>query len=465
MNESVYNYNKKTGKITTAVYTSDKTVDKLINGARPENKLFVSDAVESFIKTVKEKAKDKELAKLFQNCFPNTLDTTTYYSEKDGIPDTYVITGDIDAMWLRDSTAQVSAYLPLIKDDLKLKKMIEGVIYRQSKYINIDPYANSFNKEKGNSPWMTDFTDMKAELHERKWEIDSLCNHIRLSYNYYNTSKDTVVFTSTWKESAKKIYQTFKDQQRKEREDYYRFQRLTPVSTDTLADNGLGAPVKPVGLIASAFRPSDDATVLPFLIPANFFAITSLRQIAEIMQNVFDDTNFAGQCLSLANEVEAAIYEYGVIEHRKYGKIFAYEVDGYGSHILMDDANVPSLISLPYLGCIDVNDKLYQNTRKFLLSTDNPWYFEGKEVTGIGSIHTGRRFVWPIGITIQALTSLDNSEKKKCIDIIKNTHAKTYFMHESINADNQFDYTRKWFAWANTLFGELLMNTWNENPF
>ncbi|HJO91820.1 MAG TPA: glycoside hydrolase family 125 protein [Victivallales bacterium] len=465
MGESIYNYDKKTGRVTTAVYTADEAVDKLINGKRPEKKLFKSTAVESFINTVKIEAKDRELAKLFENCFPNTLDTTTYYSEINGVPDTYVITGDIDAMWLRDSTAQVSAYLPLIKEDLKLKKMIEGVINRQSKYISIDPYANSFNKDKGNSPWMTDFTDMKAELHERKWEIDSLCNHVRLSYKYYKTAEDSSVFTSSWEKSAKIIYQTFKNQQRKERDDYYRFQRLTPVATDTLVDNGLGNPVKPVGLIASSFRPSDDATILPFLIPANFFAIISLKQIAEIMQEIYEDADFAKQCIELAEEVETAIYKYGVVEHKKYGKIFAYEVDGYGSHILIDDANVPSLISLPYLGCIDVKNELYRNTRKFLLSPDNPWFFEGKDITGMGSVHTGRRYVWPIGIIIQALTSIDFKEKRKCIDFIKNTHAGTYFIHEGINADNQFDYSRKWFAWANTLFGELLMNTWNEENF
>ena len=218
-------------------------------------------------------------------------------------------------------------------------------------------------------------------------------------------------------------------------------------------------------MIASAFRPSDDATILPFLIPANFFAVTSLRQIAEIMQEVYKDTEFANLCIELADEVEKAIFKYGVVEHEKYGKILAYEVDGYGSQILIDDANVPSLISLPYLGCIDINNELYQNTRRFLLSKDNPWYFEGKDITGIGSVHTGRRYVWPIAIIIQALTSTNSLEKKNCVNLIKNSHAGTYFIHEGINADDQFDYTRKWFAWANTLFGELLLNIWNAEKF
>lgn len=465
MSNSPYSYDKKNGKIYTDIYTSDKTVDNLIYLSRPENRLFISSAVDSLIEEIKNKAQDQELAKLFENCFPNTLDTTVYYDEELGSPDTYVITGDIDAMWLRDSTAQVTPYISLINQDEKLKKMIEGVINRQSKYILIDPYANAFNKGCEGSPWQNDFTAMKPELHERKWELDSLCSHVRLSYMYYQKAEDFNVFTASWLESAKLIYKTFKDQQRKYSEKDYSFQRVTPVATDTLADNGLGYPVNPVGLIASSFRPSDDATILPFLIPANFYAVISLKQLAEIASKVCEDFEFSDKCSALAEEVKKAIYEYGVVEHKKFGKVFAYEVDGFGSHILMDDANVPSLISLPYLGCLDRNDELYQNTRRFLLSKNNPWYFHGKDLAGIGSIHTGRNYVWPIAIVIQALTSNDKLEVEQCVEYLKNSHAGTYFMHEGINKDNQFDYTRKWFAWANTLFGELLYKIWNERAF
>ncbi|WP_150468416.1 glycoside hydrolase family 125 protein [Francisella sp. SYW-9] len=464
MSDSLYKYDKASGKITTDIYTSDEIVN-LLGSSRPEKRLFTSDAVNNLIEEVKSKAKDKELARLFENCFPNTLDTTVYYDEDSSSPDTYVITGDIDAMWLRDSTAQVTPYISLVNQDNKLKKMIEGVINRQSKYILIDPYANAFNKADEGSPWQDDLTDMKPELHERKWELDSLCSHVRLSYMYYQKVEDNSVFNTSWLESAKLIYRTFKDQQRKDSEKDYSFQRVTPVATDTLADNGLGYPVNPVGLIASSFRPSDDATILPFLIPANFYAVKSLKQLAEISSEVYEDFDFANQCKALAEEVDSAIYEYGVVEHKKFGKILAYEVDGYGSHILMDDANVPSLISLPYLGCIDKNDELYRNTRKFLLSENNPWFFDGKDLTGIGSIHTGRGYVWPIAIVIQALTSNDLSEIKQCIKYLKSSHAETYFMHEGINKDNQYDYTRKWFAWANTLFGELLYNIWSEIGF
>ena len=195
MKDSVYRYDNETGKITTAVYASEDTIDNLINKSRPSKRLFTSDAVDTLIDSIKNQAKDKDLARLFENCFSNTLDTTVFYDEKDGTPDTYVITGDIDAMWLRDSTAQASPYLHLIKDDYKLDKMIQGVINRQSHYINIDPYANSFNKDLDDSPWMGDFTDMRPEIHERKWEIDSLCNHIRLTHMYYKTTGNSQIFT------------------------------------------------------------------------------------------------------------------------------------------------------------------------------------------------------------------------------------------------------------------------------
>ena len=465
MSDSLYSYDKNSGRIVTDIYTSDKEIDKKVGSSRPETRLFVSKNIENLILEVKTTAKDKDLAKLFENCFPNTLDTTIYYNEDASPIDTFVITGDIKAMWLRDSTAQVTPYLPFINQDPKLKKMIEGVINRQSKNILIDPYANAFNMNKEESPWQKDFTDMKLELHERKWELDSLCSHVRLSYMYYQESKDFSVFSDTWLESAKLIYKTFKQQQRKDSEKEYSFQRVTPVSTDTLADNGLGYPVNPVGLIASSFRPSDDATILPFLIPANFYAVKSLEQLAEIALNIYKDSEFSDKCNALANEVKNAIYEHGVVEHKKFGKIFAYEVDGFGSHILMDDANVPSLISLPYLGCLDIDDELYQNTRKFLLSTNNPWYFQGKDISGIGSIHTGRRYVWPIAVIMQALTSKDEIEIAQCLEYLKKSHAQTYFMHEGINADNQFDYTRKWFAWANTLLGELLCKIWRQKRF
>ena len=224
-----------------------------------------------------------------------------------------------------------------------------------------------------------------------------------------------------------------------------------------MSHGGYGNPVKPVGLIASIFRPSDDATVFPFLIPSNFFAVTSLRKAADILTKVNNDTKTANECTTLANEVSAALQQYAIYNHPKYGKIYAFEVDGFGNQHLMDDANVPSLLAMAYLGDVDVNDPIYQNTRKFVWSEDNPYFFRGKAGEGIGGPHVGYDMVWPMSIMMRAFTSTDDQEIKECLQMLVDTDAGTGFMHESFNKDNAANYSRHWFAWQNTLFGELIL--------
>jgi len=425
---------------------------------------FTSKAVEATIQKVKADIKDPEIAWLFENCYPNTLDTTVNYSEKDGKPDTFVITGDIFAMWMRDSSAQVWPYLPLIKNDPALKKVIQGVLSRQAKCVLIDPYANAFNEGPTGSEWDSDVTDMKPELHERKWEIDSLCYPVRLAYNYWKISGDSSFFDETWQKAGKTILDTFKVQQRKNGKGPYHFQRKTETASDTAPNRGYGNPVKPVGLICSIFRPSDDATIYPFLVPSNYFAVTSLKQMAEMFSVIGKDAKTAAECTALAAEVEAALKKYAVVNHPKYGKILAFEVDGYGNQLLMDDSNVPSLLALPYLNSLPVTDPLYQNTRRFVLSLDNPYFFKGKAAEGIGGPHVGIDFIWPMAITMRALTSTDKLEITRCLHMLKNTHAGTGFMHEGFHKDNANNFTRKWFAWANTLFGELIVKLHAHHP-
>jgi meiotically up-regulated gene 157 (Mug157) protein len=425
---------------------------------------FTSEAVEAKIKSIKATIKDPELAWLFENCYPNTLDTTVNYTETDGRPDTFVITGDINAMWMRDSSAQVWPYMPLIKADMRLKNVIKGVINRQAKYILIDPYANAFNFGPTGSEWDSDNTTMKPELHERKFEIDSLCYPVRLAYNYWKISGDSSFFDENWQKAGKLIVQTFKQQQRKHDLGPYHFQRKTEVSTDTAPLGGYGNPVKPVGLICSVFRPSDDATIYPFLIPSNYFAVISLNQMAEMYQEIAKDAVFADECKALATEVHTALQKYATAEHPIYGKVLAYEVDGFGNQLFMDDANVPSLLALPYLGAMSEQDQLYQNTRRMVLSHNNPYFFKGKAAEGIGGPHVGLNYIWPMSIIIRALTSTDKAEIKTCIKWLRSTHAGTGFMHESFNKDNAADFTRKWFAWANTLFGELIIKTHQNHP-
>ncbi|WP_258098528.1 glycoside hydrolase family 125 protein [Marinoscillum pacificum] len=426
---------------------------------------FTSKSVEKAIAEFAKNVKDPELVWLFENCFPNTLDTTVTYSEDSGKPDTYVITGDIDAMLLRDSSAQVWPYMQFANQDKDLKKLIAGVVNRQTSYILKDPFANAFYEDPDKrGEWSTDLTDMKPGVHERKWEIDSLCYPIRLGYHYWKTTGDTAPFGAAWVKAMGEVLRVFKDQQQKNGKGSYKFQRTTAVGTDTRDLHGYGYPVNPVGLISSAFRPSDDSTVFSFLIPSNFFAVVSLKQAADMLEAIHGEQNTSKEMRSLSSEVAVALDQHAKVKHPKYGEIYAFEIDGFGSHLLMDDANVPSLLSLPYLGAIDVNDPVYQNTRKFVLSTDNPFFFKGKAGAGIGGPHVGMDMIWPMAITIQGLTSTSDQEIKKCIQMLKATHGDTGFMHETFHKDDPKNFSRSWFAWANTLFGEFLWKTYQNTP-
>ena len=432
----------------------------------PDKRNFQSPAIEGAIAEFQKNVADPKLDWLFNNAFPNTLDTTVTTETVNGRPSTYVITGDIDAMWLRDSSAQVWPYLPFAKRDPKLQQLVAGVINKQTQFVLKDPYANAFYNDQAKvGYWQSDSTKMSPGVHERKWEIDSLCYPIRLAYAYWQTTGDVAPFDADWNRAIRATLQTFREQQRKENRGPYRFQRNTAIATDTLPMSGYGYPVNPVGLIVSSFRPSDDASVFGFLIPSNFFAVVSLRQAAE-MQDALPtgDKQLATELRDLANEVEAAIQKYAVVNHPKYGQIYAFEVDGFGGHLLMDDANVPSLLSLPYLGAVKANDPIYQNTRRFVLSTDNPFFYKGSAAEGIGGPHVGQDMIWPMAITLRALTSNNDAEIRAAIEMLKTTDAGTGFMHETFNKNDPSKFSRAWFAWANTLFGELLWKTYQEKP-
>ena len=435
--------------------------DMVLKSKRPikEDRLFTSDIVEKKIKEVKKLLKGNAyLAWMFENCFPNTLETTVHYRKTvDGDDDTFVYTGDIHAMWLRDSGAQVWPYVRFAKEDPKLAHMLRGVILRQFHCLNIDPYANAFNDGPTGGDWQTDMTDMKPELHERKYEIDSHSYVIRLAYEYWKKTGDATIFGNEWVKAITGTLKTFREQQRKNGLGSYQFKRKTERAFDTVGWDGWGHPVKPVGLVASVFRPSDDATVFPFLIPSNFMAVSSLHKAADILRKVNRENLLAQQCEQLANEVSAALKQYAIVKHPKYGDIYAFEVDGYGSHLLMDDANVPSLLAMGYLGDVPMDDPIYQNTRRFVWSEDNPSFFRGRAGEGIGGPHVGYDMPWPMSIMMRAFTSQDDAEIKECIEMLMRTDNHTGFIHESFNKDDASNYTRPWFAWQNTLFGELIL--------
>jgi uncharacterized protein len=437
--------------------------------ARPawRDRHFRSASVDALIPKVKQQIGDRALAVIFENCFPNTLDTTVFPGSFGGKPDTYVVTGDIDAMWLRDSSAQMWPYVPLAKEDGQLRELLEGLIRRQARMILIDPYANAFMRDTSAAPlrWAAhDKTEHRAGVGERKWEIDSLCYPIRLAHGYWRATGDTRPFDAQWKEAAWSIVRTFRVQQRKHGRGPYSFERDSAVPYDTVALSGFGNPARPVGMIFSMFRPSDDACIYPLFVPANLFAVTSLRQLASMAAHVVDDQKLAAEAEALAAEVERALEQHGRVHQARFGEIWAYEVDGYGNALMMDDANAPGLLSLPYLGCCGLEDPLYSRTREFVLSDSNPYFFRGKAAEGVGGPHEGLNMIWPMSIMYRALTSTDEREIGQCLRWLRDTTAGTGFMHESFEKDNAAKFTRSWFAWANTLFGELVVKLAQTQP-
>jgi meiotically up-regulated gene 157 (Mug157) protein len=428
---------------------------------------FRCPAVEKKIASIEASLASPELAQIFRNCMPNTLDTTVFPMEQDGHPDTYVVTGDIDAMWLRDSSAQVWPYLPFATEDAALAWLIEGVVRRQARLIVLDPYANAFTRNTSDPPLpvaMHDKTEMRPGVAERKWEIDSLCFPVRLAHGFWKATGSRAAFDGTWHAAALKIVATFREQQRWTDHGPYRFQRNSVRPTATLALDGYGNPARPNGLICSGFRPSDDACTFPYFLPANLFAAKALAQLAEISRDVYDDHALAATCLEFSGQVRSAVMRWGIVTNFSQSPILAYEVDGYGDALRMDDANAPGLLSLPYLGLLSQGDPLYQRTRRFAWSLSNPYFFRGNAAEGIGGPHVGLNAIWPMSIIMRALTSSSEREISTSLQTLCTTTDGTYFMHESFNKDDPAKYTRPWFAWANGLFGELILKLDAERP-
>ena len=428
---------------------------------------FVSKAVEREVNRVSTLIKDPELAWLFQNCFPNTLDTTVFMGTANGHDDAFVITGDIAALWLRDSAAQLRPYLHLVRGDGQLTRLYRGLIRRHARCVLIDPYANAFTRDPASTSGLdwsrTDRTEMKPGVAERKWELDSLCYVLRLAHDYWQASGDTEPFDAAWAEAARTIVATFKAQQRVTSPGPYRFQRRSEQPTETTLA-GIGVPTRKTGLIHSAFRPSDDACTFPCNIPGNLFAVATLRELAQMAGAVLRDPALSAEALALADEVEQAVYKHGTMRLPDGRQVFAYETDGYGNHLFMDDANLPSLLGLAYLRCVAPDNPLWRTTAAAVWSEDNPWFFRGTAAEGVGGPHIGEGQVWPMGIIVRALSSSDEAVIAGALKTLRNTHAGTGFIHEAFDKDDPAKFTRNWFAWTNGLFGELVVKVADQYP-
>jgi meiotically up-regulated gene 157 (Mug157) protein len=457
--------------VASSAFTSKSTFAQSKFASRrpaPFARRFRSKAVDAAIESVSARMRDPELAWLFSNCLPNTLDTTVTFKSGPTGPDTIVVTGDIPAMWLRDSSAQVWPYLPFITADQDLARLIEGVIRRQTRCILADAYANAFMPDLSSREplsWSkTDRTDMKPGVGERKWEVDSLCYPVRLAHEYWRLTHDNKPFGEEWVRAMHTVLETFTAQQRKASRGPYHFQRKAETPYDTLSEDGFGNPARPVGLIHSGFRPSDDSCIYPLNIPGNYFAVKTLERIEEMLTEIAHDSAAASQAGRLRSEVKSALDTHARTHHSAAGEIWAYEIDGFGNALCMDDANVPSLLGMPYLETCSETDSAYLATRRFVLSEANPYFFRGAAAEGIGGPHIGQDMIWPMGIIMRALTTGDDAEHRQCLAWLKSTHAGTGFMHESFNKDNPAKFTREWFAWANTLFGELILRLDKSDP-
>ncbi len=460
---------------------------------------FTSPHVEKIIEDVTSRMVDKDMARLFENAFPNTLDTTVrwHVDGSDPVhkelkkrttrdsgswegPQSFIVTGDINAEWLRDSTNQLLQYQPLAKKDPKIHTLILGAINTQAEFVIQSPYCNAFQPP---PPSKLDTTQNGQDdvvhpayensiVFECKYELDSLAAFLSLTNTFYKHTGSTEFLTPRWYLALDALLAVIEQQSKSTFDpltshfepNEYRFSRRTEQGTETLPLSGNGNPLNNgTGLVRSAFRPSDDATILGFYIPANAMMSVELKRTAEILRKA----GKANQALALemrGQEMEDGVWEHGVVNHKRYGKVFAYEVDGYGSQTMMDDANVPSLLSLPVLGFVDVNNEVYQNTRKMILEKQgNPYYLEGAGFKGIGGPHIGLENAWPMSLLLQCMTSDDADEITENLELVLKS-SRLGLVHESINVNRIRSYTRPWFAWANSVFAQTILDLAARKP-
>ncbi|KAI9347341.1 hypothetical protein BDR26DRAFT_799681, partial [Obelidium mucronatum] len=448
----------------------------------PIHRRFNSTIVEQTIESMKQKLNSiglTNLGVLFENCWPNTLDTTVLHHDPI-IPDTFIITGDIPAMWLRDSTDQVTPYLPLLSSPSppsELVKLFQGLILRQAKSINRYPYANAFLYNASDPPgWPSDRvyppipSNSDIPTHEAKYELDSLCAFLKISNSFFESLNDqnkdmSLVFllNSDWARAVEMVLKVMRVQQRGTMEELgdpaYTFVRSGDVVTDSLMLNGVGVPAKRCGLIKSPFRSSDDAATFPFNIAANAMAAVELMNLAKLLDYFQLHSTISIEARELSSEIRSAIQTHGIVNHPVHGTLYAYEVDGFGSYYLMDDAGIPSLLSLPYLGFVSPHDPVYKTTRSFVLSDSNPYYFKGSAGEGVGGPHIGLGYIWPMGIIVRGITSVNETERRHCFEMLLASAEGTGFMHESYWMDNFQQFTRSHFAWVNGLLGEFVLDS------
>ncbi len=416
---------------------------------------------------------DEKLRVMYRKCFMDTAERTLLLpgeesSDNEGTThevtdEVFIITGDINAMWLRDSSAQVCHYLPFAGKYPGIAKLIASLIRRQQICILRDPYANAYLEwPDAVSEWTSDRCGMVAGDWERKYETDSLSYHILLVYKYIKFTGDASILDARELEVFDRIISLWELETDHEGRSDYTFERTRRNGTYAgLTREGRGSALGHTGMTWSGFRPSDDPCVYGFNIPENLFAAAALKYISEInditsVRHSIKLSDITTRADKLRSSIEAGVHKYGIIDNPALGRIYAYETDGLGNHVLMDDPNVPSLLALPYLGICESDDEIYLNTRRFILSESNPWYYKGSAAKGVGSPHTPENYIWPIGLMVQGMTAADPEDRMPLLRTLVDTDAGTFSMHESFDVDDPTRFTRPWFAWADSLFAEYV---------
>lgn len=380
--------------------------------------------------------------------------TDTVSVDDDGA--VFVITGDIPAMWLRDSTTQLTPYLRFIDRSEQLADLVERVVRRQMAFIAHDSYANAFNDGPTGAHYDPDDVCDDPAVWEQKYEIDSLCYPVSLAHALWSRTGRSAFLIE---DGTPRVLRAIVDQLRAEQHhdtSPYRFERATAIPTETLPRNGRGSALADTGMTWSGFRPSDDACTYGYNIPANLFAAQALLSIAEIAAEVLRDVTLADDARRLSRELVAGVREHGVVDGPDGSPIYAYEVDGLGGALIMDDANTPSLLSLPLVAPDVLDRDIWEATREVILSPANPYWFSGAALRGVGSPHTRDRRVWPIALAVEGLVG-SPADRTRLLGMIADTDAGTGHVHESIDVDDPTEYSRAWFSWAESMFCELAL--------
>ncbi|KAH7629585.1 hypothetical protein B0T09DRAFT_343444 [Sordaria sp. MPI-SDFR-AT-0083] len=487
----------------------------------PQCRTFNSSIIESFITNMSTVISDPDHYRLFQNTYPNTLDTAIKWhgvaANNSAEELTFIITGDINAMWLRDSANQLASYLPFLTPSSSrdsLASLYRGITNLQSRYLLTSPFCNSFQppSESGippasNSAASSDtvFPPYDAsKVFECKYELDSLASFFQISAQYHAATNDTAFFGKfQWLDAVQIVLDTAKKMMTptygpdgQVLDSPYTFTRMTTRTTETLANDGLGSPVaRDTGLIRSAFRPSDDSTLFQFLVPSNMMFARYAGDVAgivEALSSLADAQPETGsgsglkapppglgeELAALSTSLRAAIEKHAIITlpslspspnttetDSKTEVIYAYEIDGYGSFNLMDDANIPSLLSSPLFGFLSPSDPIYLTTRARILGNNtNPYMMHGPVINAVGGPHAGPGMAWPMGSIVRILTSDDDEEIFGTLKELVGSTDGLGLIHESVNSWDGKRWTREWFSWANGLFGQMIWDLGRRKP-